>query len=76
MDKSKLSDGEWAKVLASLKKIVGIRIGCVVTCRQFVEAVLWILRCGAQWRCLWSEQINKLKVGSESFSDGRRRSPI
>ena len=52
MDKSKLSDREWVKGLASLKKIVGIRIGCEVACRQFVEAVLWILRCGAQWRCL------------------------
>ena len=39
-------------MLASLKKIGGIRIGCEVACRQFVEAALWILRCGAQWRCL------------------------
>jgi len=52
MDKSKLSDEEWGKLISSLKKIPGIRIGCEVTCRRFVEAVLWILRAGAQWRLL------------------------
>ena len=52
MDKSKLSDNEWEQVLARLRKVAGIRIGCEAACRQFVEAVLWILRCGAQWRCL------------------------
>lgn len=52
MDKSKLSDNEWESLLVNLKKIAGIRIGCEATCRQFVEAVLWILRAGAQWRCL------------------------
>ncbi|OGB29815.1 MAG: hypothetical protein A3F78_18315 [Burkholderiales bacterium RIFCSPLOWO2_12_FULL_61_40] len=52
MDKSKLSDREWAKLLAGLKKMVGFRIGGEATCLQFIKAVLWILRCGAQWRCL------------------------
>lgn len=52
MDKSKLSDDEWAKLIASLKKIVGIRVGCEASCRRFVEAVLWVLRGGAQWRLL------------------------
>ena len=52
MDKSKLSDDEWAKLIAGLKEIVGIRVGCESACRQFVEAVLWILRGGAQWRFL------------------------
>ncbi|UUZ63475.1 transposase [Polaromonas sp. P1-6] len=51
-DKSKLSDSEWGNLLISLKKTAGIRIGCEATCRQFVEAVLWVLRAGAQWRCL------------------------
>lgn len=50
MDKSKLNDREWVKVLAGLNKTVGIRIGCEMAYRQFVEAALWILRCGAQWR--------------------------
>lgn len=52
MDKSKLSDDEWAKLIAGLKEIVGIRVGCESAYRQFVEAVLWILRGGAQWRFL------------------------
>ena len=52
MDKSKLSDEEWVQLVAGLKKISGIRIGCEGTCRRFVEAVLWILRAGAQWRLL------------------------
>ena len=52
MDKSKLSDEEWVQLVAGLKKISGIRIGCEGTCRRFVEAVLWMLRSGAQWRLL------------------------
>jgi transposase len=52
MDKSKLSDEEWVKLAAVLKKTPGIRMGCETTCRCFVEAVLWILRAGAQWRLL------------------------
>jgi len=52
MDKSKLSDGEWGHLIGRLKKTPGIRVGCEATCRRFVEAVLWILRAGAQWRLL------------------------
>ena len=52
MDKSKLSDEEWAKLAWVLKKTPGIRRGYEATCRRFVEAVLWILRAGAQWRLL------------------------
>lgn len=52
MDKSKLSDEEWAKLAGVLKKAPGIRRGCEATCPRFVEAVLWILRAGAQWRLL------------------------
>ena len=42
MDKGKLSDNEWAQVLARLRKVAGIHIGYEAACRQFVEAVLWI----------------------------------
>ena len=52
MDKSKLSDGEWGYLIGKLKKTPGIRVGCEATCRRFVEAVLWMLRSGAQWRLL------------------------
>ncbi|MBC7597980.1 MAG: transposase, partial [Polaromonas sp.] len=52
MDKSKLSDEEWVHLIGKLKKTPGIRVGCDATCRRFVEAVLWMLRSGAQWRLL------------------------
>ena len=52
MDKSKLSDEEWVHLIGKLKKTSGIRVGCEATCRRFVEAVLWMLRSGAQWRLL------------------------
>ena len=52
MDKSKLSDSEWVHLIGRLKKTPGIRMGCEATCRRFVEAVLWMLRSGAQWRLL------------------------
>ena len=50
MDKSKLSDGEWVQLMGKLKKTPGIRVGCETTCHWFVQAVLRILRAGAQWR--------------------------
>ena len=52
MNKSKLSDSEWVYLIGRLKKTPGIRMGCEATCRRFVEAVLWMLRSGAQWRLL------------------------
>ena len=52
MNRIKLSDEEWARILAGLKKIPGVHRGSPDICRQFVNAVLWILRTGAQWRVL------------------------
>jgi transposase len=52
MNRIKLSDEEWARILASLKKLPGVHIGLPDICRQFVNAILWILRTGAQWRVL------------------------
>ena len=52
MYKSKSKDEEWAKLAGVLKKNSGIRVGCEATCRRFVQALLWILRSGAQWRLL------------------------
>jgi len=52
MKRIKLSDEEWTRILASLKKLPGVHIGLPDICRQFVNAILWILRTGAQWRVL------------------------
>ena len=48
MSNAKLPDSQWDKVLAFLKQQRGIYVGHEQHCRQFVEAVLWMLRSGAQ----------------------------
>jgi len=52
MDRLKLSDNEWQRLLTKLRALSGIRIALPMRCQRFVEAVLWILRTGAQWRAL------------------------
>jgi len=50
--KVKLTDDEWQKILPVLQSCPEIRLGAGRNCRCFLEAVLWILRSGAQWRLL------------------------
>ncbi|NOU23272.1 MAG: IS5 family transposase [Methyloglobulus sp.] len=52
MNRIELSDEEWGRILAKLKKLPGVRVGLPDTCRQFIGACLWILRSGSQWRVL------------------------
>lgn len=52
MGNANLSDHIWWKILAFFKTQKTIYIGTEDSCRKFVEAVLWILRSGAQWRLL------------------------
>jgi len=47
-----LTDSVWEKAFAFLMTQKGIYIGSAEACRRFVEAVLWMLRSGAQWRLL------------------------
>lgn len=58
VDKSRLSDSEWSVVFAKLKTFRGIYTGEEFRCRRFVEAVLWVLRVGGQWRSLPQERGN------------------
>jgi transposase len=51
-----LSDENWGKILIFLKTQKTIYVGAGDACRKFVEAVLWILRSGAQWRLLPSDR--------------------
>lgn len=48
--RSVLSEDEWSQILAYLRQHPKVRVGSQHRCRRFVEAVLWILRTGAQWR--------------------------
>ena len=51
-DRSQLSDNDWARIQDLLSTVKGARLLKAPSCRRFVEAVLWILRSGAQWRLL------------------------
>ena len=56
--KTRLTDREWERIFAKLRKIEGIYTGAPSRCRRFVEAVLWVLRVGGQWRALPPERGN------------------
>ena len=55
MSKVKLPNAQWQKIFAFLQQQEGIHLGKEAVRRQFVEAVLWILRSGAPWRLLPAE---------------------
>jgi transposase len=56
MSNAQLTDAHWEKIYAFLQMQEAIHLGKEAACRRVVEAVLWILRSGAQWRLLPPEQ--------------------
>lgn len=51
-----LTDENWHKILFFLATQKTIYIGQEEACRKFIDAVLWVLRSGAQWRLLPSDR--------------------
>ena len=47
-----LTDSVWGKLFAFLMTQKGVYIGSEEARRRFAEAILWMLRSGAQWRLL------------------------
>jgi len=52
MTNAELRDDQWEKIYTFLQHHPRAYAGKEAECRLFVEAVLWILRSGAQWRLL------------------------
>ena len=50
-----ITDSAWNKILIFLKTKKNVYIGNVDNCKQFMEAVYWMMRSGAQWRELPSK---------------------
>ena len=51
-NRTELSDQQWEIFYAILLQDGRIHVGALEKCRRFLNAVLWILRSGAQWRLL------------------------
>ncbi|SFM64387.1 transposase [Nitrosomonas communis] len=50
--RTELIDEQWKFLYRLLLLQKRVYIGSVEICRRFLNAVLWILRSGAQWRLL------------------------
>lgn len=58
MSKTTLKNDQWEKILTFLRQQPHVYVGNEAKCHRFVEAVLWIMRTGAQWRELPQERGN------------------
>lgn len=48
----RLDNAQWQKIKSFLQTQEHVYIGKDEECRQFLEALIWIVRSGAQWRLL------------------------
>ena len=48
----RLTDAQWVKMCEFIRQDEHAYLGNEADCRQFIEAVKWISRSGAQWRLL------------------------
>jgi transposase len=55
MDRVTLTDEQWATIWAFLVAHPRVYVGQPEDCRRFLNAVVWVLRSGAQWRFLPAE---------------------
>ncbi len=58
MTNVRLQDDQWTKIRGFLSEDRHAYVGNENQCRQFVEAVIWMTRSGAQWRLLPVEHGN------------------
>lgn len=57
-DRLKIPDEQWPQLYQFIKQSQGVYAGQEADLRKFLEAVLWIMRSGAQWRLLPAEYGN------------------
>ena len=50
MPKLTLSPNQWPKILAFIRECPRVYVGQEAGCKRFIEAVLWVMRSGGQWR--------------------------
>ncbi len=68
----RITDHQWLKIYEYLKGFSRIHTSNSKKIRQFIEAVFWIVKSGAQWRLLPSEYGN-WNVVYQRFSDWAER---
>ena len=55
MTNQMLNDEQWKKIQTFLRSCPQVKVGSARKCRRFVEAMVWVVRSGAQWRLLPKE---------------------
>jgi len=65
MNRVVLTDEQWVTIWTFLAAHPRVYVGRPEACRRFLNAVLWVLRSGAQWRLLpvelgrWNSVLNR-----------------